>query len=148
MLQPNSANALCGIYFKIYFFKIIYLFNRHQVLKGGVTQSEIFTDIYKRKGIMYFWKGFFPYYIRMAIHTMIAIYVVEELNYLYSKYIENKGGQWNIYALKYIYHRFLPKIYLKIETASDLYYLIAKLILYYIFCKLLCKMYDADSYLN
>ncbi|XP_072944939.1 mitochondrial 2-oxoglutarate/malate carrier protein-like [Epargyreus clarus] len=59
---------------------------RYQVRRSGVTQKEIFSEILQQKGVRYFWKGFVPYYIRMAIHTITAFLVVEELNELYFKH--------------------------------------------------------------
>ncbi|CAH2093210.1 unnamed protein product [Euphydryas editha] len=56
---------------------------RYQVRQGGVRHSQIFYDIYYRKGLLYFWKGFVPYYVRMAIHTIISLLVFDELNKIY-----------------------------------------------------------------
>ncbi|XP_045774995.1 mitochondrial 2-oxoglutarate/malate carrier protein-like isoform X1 [Maniola jurtina] len=56
---------------------------RYQVKHRGLTQREIFSDIVHRKGALYFWKGFVPYYIRMAIHTIVALLVFDELHQLY-----------------------------------------------------------------
>ncbi|CAH2246207.1 jg3686 [Pararge aegeria aegeria] len=61
---------------------------RYQVRHRGLSQSEIFSDIVHRKGVLYFWKGFVPYYIRMAIHTIVSLIIFDELHQIYE---HNKG---------------------------------------------------------
>nr|XP_026495758.1 mitochondrial 2-oxoglutarate/malate carrier protein-like [Vanessa tameamea] len=56
---------------------------RYQVKRRGIQLSEIFSDILHKKGIWYFWKGFVPYYVRMAIHTTVSLLIFDKI---YTKY--------------------------------------------------------------
>ncbi|XP_060804977.1 mitochondrial 2-oxoglutarate/malate carrier protein-like [Amyelois transitella] len=44
-----------------------------------ITQRAVFNRVIRTKGVFGLWKGFTPYFIRMAIHTMIALLVMEHL---------------------------------------------------------------------
>jgi len=60
---------------------------------GGV---DVLAKVVRREGFFALWKGFTPYYARLGPHTVLTFVFLEQMNYLYKKYVlgdtSGKGG--------------------------------------------------------
>lgn len=56
--------------------------------KMKVTQIEILQDILRTKGVTYLWHGFFPYFIRLSLHTILTFILMNELSQRYIKHYQ------------------------------------------------------------
>nr|XP_037877191.1 mitochondrial 2-oxoglutarate/malate carrier protein [Bombyx mori] len=63
---------------------------RYQVRSDCVTQKEILADTRRNRGIFGLWRGFTPYYLRMAFHTFITFYLLEQFFEMYQKWEEHE----------------------------------------------------------
>lgn len=67
---------------------------------NGVPEYSSMVDVWaktlKKEGIPSLWKGFGPYYFRIAPNTVLLFVFAEQLTYLYKAYIlgdtSAKGG--------------------------------------------------------
>lgn len=60
---------------------------------GGV---DVLVKVVRKEGFFALWKGFTPYYARLGPHTVLTFVFLEQMNYLYKKYVlgdtSGKGG--------------------------------------------------------
>jgi solute carrier family 25 oxoglutarate transporter 11 len=60
---------------------------------GGV---DVLAKVIRKEGFFALWKGFTPYYARLGPHTVLTFVFLEQMNYVYKKYvlrdISGKGG--------------------------------------------------------
>ncbi|PNF23877.1 Mitochondrial 2-oxoglutarate/malate carrier protein [Cryptotermes secundus] len=57
---------------------------------------DVLAKVVRREGFFALWKGFTPYYARLGPHTVLTFIFLEQMNYLYKKYVlgdtSGKGG--------------------------------------------------------
>jgi solute carrier family 25 oxoglutarate transporter 11 len=57
---------------------------------------DVLTKVVRQEGFFALWKGFTPYYARLGPHTVLTFIFLEQMNYMYKKYvlgdISGKGG--------------------------------------------------------
>jgi len=60
---------------------------------GGV---DVLAKVVRKEGFFALWKGFTPYYARLGPHTVLTFILLEQMNYIYKKYVlgdtSGKGG--------------------------------------------------------
>ena len=60
---------------------------------GGV---DVLAKVVRKEGFFALWKGFTPYYARLGPHTVLTFVLLEQMNYIYKKYVledtSGKGG--------------------------------------------------------
>ncbi|XP_026732472.1 mitochondrial 2-oxoglutarate/malate carrier protein-like [Trichoplusia ni] len=57
---------------------------RYQVMSSG-SHKEIYTKFKQETGILGFWRGFTPYYLRLTVHTLVTFYLLELLYEIHHK---------------------------------------------------------------
>ncbi|CAH0588842.1 unnamed protein product [Chrysodeixis includens] len=57
---------------------------RYQVMSSG-THKEIYNKFKQETGILGFWRGFTPYYLRLTVHTLVTFYLLELLYEIHHK---------------------------------------------------------------
>lgn len=57
--------------------------------KGAI---DVLLKVARHEGIFALWKGFTPYFCRLAPHTVITFIILEQLNQFYNKVVLGKSG--------------------------------------------------------
>lgn len=60
------------------------VFYRYQVMSSG-SHKEIYNKFKQETGILGFWRGFTPYYLRLTVHTLVTFYLLELLYEIHHK---------------------------------------------------------------
>lgn len=57
---------------------------------------DVLAKVVRKEGFFSLWKGFTPYYARLGPHTVLTFIFLEQMNYMYKKYVlgdlSGKGG--------------------------------------------------------
>lgn len=65
---------------------------RLQTMKPGQYNGSLdcAKKILSNEGVLGFWKGFLPYFLRVGPHTILTFVFLEQMNQLYIKYVLHK----------------------------------------------------------